>query len=195
MNHGVAVRAQGDQLVHRVNLIVSPERSQWPDMMNSSALTGRASSLRDSEGLHAMSPVLYSAACIFRAPQNCSSPSMTAGIRSSKNSATASLPGPASALSACSPAVPSSWACVVTAAHRPTAPIPASSARAVSQKPAAPAASKLRSSGCRSRVISFPTATGSISPSPCPTCCGPSSTTTPQRPVPGCLPGYTPVGA
>lgn len=34
MNHGVAVRAQRDQLVYRVNLIVSPERSQRPDMMN-----------------------------------------------------------------------------------------------------------------------------------------------------------------
>jgi len=34
MNHGMAVRAQRDQLVHRVNLIVSPECSQRPDMMN-----------------------------------------------------------------------------------------------------------------------------------------------------------------
>ncbi len=34
MNHGMAVRAQRDQLVNRVNLIVCPERSQRPDMMN-----------------------------------------------------------------------------------------------------------------------------------------------------------------
>lgn len=34
MNHGVAVRAQRDQLVNRVNLIGSPECSQRPDMMN-----------------------------------------------------------------------------------------------------------------------------------------------------------------
>lgn len=34
MNHGVAVRAQRDQFVYRVNLIVCPERSQRPDMMN-----------------------------------------------------------------------------------------------------------------------------------------------------------------
>lgn len=33
-----------------------------------SALAGRASPLRGSEGLHAQSPVLYSAACISRAP-------------------------------------------------------------------------------------------------------------------------------
>lgn len=34
MYHGMAVRAQRDQLVHRINLIVSSERSQRPDMMN-----------------------------------------------------------------------------------------------------------------------------------------------------------------
>ena len=34
MNHGVAVRAQRDQLVNRVNLIVCPGRSQRTDMMN-----------------------------------------------------------------------------------------------------------------------------------------------------------------
>ncbi len=45
-----------------------------------SALTGRASPLRGSDGFHALNPVLYFAACIFHAPQSCSSPSMTAGI-------------------------------------------------------------------------------------------------------------------
>lgn len=44
--------------------------------------------------------VLSSAACIFRTPQSYSSPSMTAGTGSSSGSATASLPGHASALSA-----------------------------------------------------------------------------------------------
>ena len=34
MNHGMAVRAQRDQLVDRVNLIVRSECSQRPDMMN-----------------------------------------------------------------------------------------------------------------------------------------------------------------
>ncbi|STU09114.1 putative hydrolase with phophatase-like domain [Klebsiella pneumoniae] len=74
-----------------------------------SALTGRASRLCRSDGVHALSPVLYSAACIFHVPQSCSSLSMTPGIRSSKNSATASAPGPASVSSACSPAVPQRW--------------------------------------------------------------------------------------
>lgn len=145
---------------------------------NSSALTGRASSLRDSEGLHALSPVLYSAACIFRAPQNCSSPSMTAGTGTSVQTATASAPGPASASSACSPVAPPVWESAATAVHQQTAPTPAFSARAVSQKRAAPAVLKPRSSGSRSRATFYPTATGSTSPSPCPTFCGPFSTTT-----------------
>lgn len=103
---------------------------------------------------------------------------MRAGTGFSKNSATASLPGPASASSACSPAEPLRWAFVATAAHLQTAPTAVFSVRAASQKPAAPAASKPRSSGWPSRATSFPTATGSISPLPCPTCSGPSLTTT-----------------
>lgn len=103
---------------------------------------------------------------------------MTAGIRSSKNSATASLPGPASALSACSPVAPRQWVFVAIAVHHQTAPIPVFSVRVASQRPAAPAASKPPSNGYRSRAISSPTATGSTSPSPCHICCGPSSTTT-----------------
>ncbi len=70
-----------------------------------SALAGRASRLCRSDGVHALSSVLYSAACIFRVPQSCSSPSMTPGTCSSSGSATTSLPGPASVSSTCSPAV------------------------------------------------------------------------------------------
>lgn len=140
--------------------------------MNSSALRGRASPLRGSESLHALNPVLYSAACIFRAPQSCSSPSMTLGTGTSLRMATQSAPGPASASSVCSPAASPAWACAVTAAHRPTVPIPVFAARAASQRPAAPAASKPRRSGYHSRATSSPIATGSTSSSPNPICCG-----------------------
>ena len=81
----------------QIDAILVTELSRWGrstlDLLNTlrerSALTGRASSLRASDGLHALSPVLYSAACIFRALLNCFSPSMTAGICSSTNLATA----------------------------------------------------------------------------------------------------------
>lgn len=76
---------------------------------------------------------------------------MTAGISFSKNSAAASLPEPRR------------WAFVAFAVRHQVAPTPALSATVVNQKAAATAASKPRSSGCRSRAISFPTATGSIS--------------------------------
>lgn len=164
------------------------ETTRREHLTERSALTGRASRLSRSDGVHALSSVLYSAACIFRAPQNCSSPSMTAGIRSSKNSATASLPGPDSALSACSPAGPLRWAFVVFAVRHPVAPTPAFSARAVSQRPAAPAVLKPPSNGYRSRAISSPTATGNTSPLPCPICCGPSSTATGLCSVPCSVP-------
>lgn len=143
-----------------------------------SALAGRASPLRGSYGLHAQSPALYSAPCIFRALQSCFSPPMMAGTSSSKNSATPSARGPASALSACSPAAPPPWASAATAVPRRVAPIPVSSARAVAQKPAAVADLKPQSSGLRNRRISSPTATGSTSRLPCLTCTGPSSVTT-----------------
>lgn len=116
---------------------------------------------------------------------------MTAGISFSRNLVTASLPGPASALSACSPAAPLRWGFVAIAVHHQTAPTPAFSARAASQRPAVPADSKPRSSGWRSRATSSPTATGSTSPLLCPTCCGRFLTTTGHcsissfRPPPG----------
>lgn len=76
-------------------------------------------------------------------------------------------------------------------------PTPAFSARAASQRPAAPAASKPRSSGCRSRATSSPTATGSTLPLPCPICYGRFLTTTGPystsffRPPPGpCSAGH-----
>lgn len=106
---------------------------------------------------------------------------MTAGTGTSVRMATASAPGPASALSACSSAGPLRWAFAASAVRHP---VPAFSARAASQRPVAPAASKPQSSGCRSRAISSPTATGSTSPLPCPTCCGPSSTTTGHSSMP-----------
>lgn len=74
-----------------------------------SAPMGRASSLRDSDGFHALSPVLYSAACIFRARQSCCSPSMTPGTGIWINTGTLSVPGPYSASGACSPAAPLPW--------------------------------------------------------------------------------------
>lgn len=52
-----------------------------PPFLNSSALSGRASSLLDSDGLHALSPVLYSAVCTSCAPQSCASPSITANTK------------------------------------------------------------------------------------------------------------------
>lgn len=103
---------------------------------------------------------------------------MTAGTGSSVRMATVSVPGPASASNACSPAGPPPWVSSATAVRPRTAHTADFSARAASQRPAAAAASKPRSSGCRSKVISSPTATGSISPLPCPICCGPSLTTT-----------------
>ncbi|VFS14886.1 transposase [Enterobacter cancerogenus] len=66
----------------------SQRLSQVTVFLERSALIGRASRLRRSEGLHGLSPVLYSVACISHALQNCSSPLMTAGICSSKNLAT-----------------------------------------------------------------------------------------------------------
>jgi hypothetical protein len=111
-------------------------------------------------------------------PAKSSSPSMTAGIYFSKNLAITSAPGPASALSACSSAAPPAWASAVTAVRLRTAPTPAFSARAVSQRPSAPAASNPPSSGCHSRAISCQIAIGSISPSLYPICCGCFLTTT-----------------
>ncbi|AXF76575.1 transposase zinc-binding domain-containing protein [Erwinia tracheiphila] len=78
--------------------------------------------------------------CISPAPPNSSSPSMTAGTATSKNTATASASGPVSPLSACSPVAPAPWASAANAAPRRTAHTPVSSARAASQRPAAPAA-------------------------------------------------------
>lgn len=103
---------------------------------------------------------------------------MTAGTATSVRMATASAPGPASVLSACSPAAPLRWAFAAFAVRHPDAPTPAFSARAASQRPAAPAASKPPSSGCLSRATSSPTATGSTSPLPCPTSSGRFLTTT-----------------
>lgn len=80
-------------------------RKNFNVVLERSALAGRASRLCRSDGVHALSSVLYSAACIFRVPQSCSSPSMTPGTCSSSGSATTSLPGPASVSSTCSPAV------------------------------------------------------------------------------------------
>ena len=34
MDHGMAIRAQGDQFINRVNSIVFPECSQRPEMVN-----------------------------------------------------------------------------------------------------------------------------------------------------------------
>ncbi|MEG3672545.1 IS1-like element transposase, partial [Escherichia fergusonii] len=45
-----------------------------PGHKNSSALSGRASRLRRSGGIHVLNPVLYSAACISRVPLNSFSP-------------------------------------------------------------------------------------------------------------------------
>ncbi|RDL15181.1 hypothetical protein DFO62_12664 [Serratia fonticola] len=91
--------------------------------------------------------------------------------------ATPSATGPNSPSSACSPAVPASWAFVVTVAPHPTVPMPTSSARAASPKPAAAVASRPPSSGLPNSSTSCPTATGNISPLLCPICCGCSSTT------------------
>ena len=110
------------------------------DLAERSALTGRASRLRRSDALHALGLILYSAPCISRDQQSCFSPSTTAGTATSKNTATVSVTGPAFPLSACSPAGPAPWASVDTVAPRPTVPTPASSARAASQRPAAPVA-------------------------------------------------------
>ncbi len=153
-----------EHILRRYHCIRQPERS---------ALTGRASPLRGSDGFYALSPVLYSAACIFHALPDFSSPPMMAGTDPAKNSANASRMDPA-----CSPAVPPVWEYAATAVHQQTAPTAASSARAASQRPAAPASSKPPSNGWRSRTISSLTATGSTSLSSCPTFCGPFSTTT-----------------
>lgn len=63
-------------LLHRARRDLNTVRRQ-----NSSALSGRASSLLDSDGLHALSPVLYSAVCTSCAPQSCASPSITANTK------------------------------------------------------------------------------------------------------------------
>lgn len=111
-----------------------------PTEAERSALTGRASRLRRSGSLHGRCSPLYSAPCIYRAPPNVSSPLMTAGTATLKNTATASASGPGSPLSAYSPVVPALWVSAATAVPYRTVPTPASSARAVNQRPAVPAA-------------------------------------------------------
>ncbi len=64
-----------EHILRRYHCIRQPERS---------ALTGRASPLRGSDGFYALSRVLYSAACIFHALPDFSSPPMMAGTDPAK---------------------------------------------------------------------------------------------------------------
>ena len=118
---------------------------------------------------------------------------MTAGTATSKSSVTASLPGPTSALSACSPAALLPWGGSDTTAPPRTAPTPASSARPVNQKAAAPADIKPRSSGLQSNSKFFPTATG-IYHAPPAVALFQQQLAPAQCPVPGCHPGHAPCG-
>lgn len=106
----------------RLSLIAA--RHVGPKSRLSVGYSGRASRLRRSGSLRDRSSPLYSVPCISRAPPNSFSPSMTAGITTSRSTVTASASGPASVLSACSPAVPAQWVFAATAVPTGLYPLP-----------------------------------------------------------------------
>ncbi len=123
-------------------------------------------------------PCFILPACISHGPLNFCFSTITAGTASCRNSATQPPNGPNSPLSACSPAARPLWAFDATAAHHHAAHIRVFSLRPANQRHAAAADSRPPSSGSPRNSTFFPTATGSTSPSPCPTCSGHSLTTT-----------------
>lgn len=78
-------------------------------MTERSAFLRRASLRRNSDGLHALSPALFSAACIFRALSQCFSPPIVPGNIILISMATQSDRSPAFSMSACMSATPPAW--------------------------------------------------------------------------------------